>query len=110
MKALLDECLPVLLRHDLSGHLVETVQYRRWKGIRNGRLLARAVSDGFQCVITTDLGMEHSQNLTTLPLIVYLLHSPSNKLRDLQPLVPELLTKMATPPPRPCFVNVGPIP
>ena len=107
MTALLDECLPVLLRHDLAGHAVETVQYRRWKGIRNGRLLARAAGEGFDCVITTDLGMEHSENMTALPLTVYVLHSPSNKLRDIQSLVPELLARMASPPPRPCFVHVG---
>jgi predicted nuclease of predicted toxin-antitoxin system len=107
LKVLLDECLPVLLRHDLPGHAVETVQYRRWKGIRNGRLLATAAGEGFDCVITTDLGMEHSQNPAGLPLIVYVLCSPSNDLHDLQVLVPELLAKMASPPSRPCFVHIG---
>jgi predicted nuclease of predicted toxin-antitoxin system len=80
MKLLLDECLPVELRHHLAGHEVVTVTYRKWKGIRNGRLLGLATADGFDALITTDLGMEHSQSPAALPRAVILLHADSNAI------------------------------
>lgn len=54
MKLLLDENLPLDLRHFLAGHDVFTVAYLGWKGFRNGALLARAFGDGFEAVLTMD--------------------------------------------------------
>jgi predicted nuclease of predicted toxin-antitoxin system len=100
MKLLLDECLPVELRHELGAHEVVTVTYRKWKGIRNGRLLGLAAAEGLDALITTDLGMEHSQSRASLPVSVVLLHAESNSLDDLLPLVPRLLAVLAAMPPR----------
>ena len=106
MKLLLDECLPVQLRPHVPGHDVFTVEYLGWKGIRNGRLLAMAAGDGFDALVTTDLGMEHSQNRAALRLLVMLLHAGSNALDDLLPLVPDLLTALAAAPSQPAFAHV----
>lgn len=100
MKLLLDECLPVELRHELGSHEAVTVTYRRWKGIRNGRLLGLAAAEGFDALITTDLGMEHSQSRASLPVSVALLHAESNSIDDLLPLVTPLLAVLSTLPPR----------
>ena len=98
MKLLLDECLPHPLRLAITGHDVFTIDSMGWKGIKNGRLLALAASAGFEAMITSDLGMEHSQNPRTLPIAIFLLHAPSNAVEDLLPLVPELLATLTTSP------------
>ena len=95
MKLLLDECLPVDLRLFIPGHDVETVEYRGWKGVKNGRLLTIASADGFDALITTDSGIEKQQNPTTLPMAVVILHAQTNDLMDIRPLVPRLLQKLA---------------
>jgi len=95
MKLLLDECLPIDLRFLLPGHDVETVEYRGWKGVKNGKLLAIAAPEGFEAFITSDEGIEHSQNPATLPLAVVILHPQSNDLMDIRPLVPRLLQKLS---------------
>lgn len=91
MKLLLDENLPHDLRHFLPGHEVLTVAYMQWSGVRNGELLNRAASAGFDAMISLDTGLEYEQNLQSLPISIVLLRSPSNRLNDLMPLVPALL-------------------
>ena len=54
MKLLLDEKLPHRLRPLLAGHDVFTVAYMKWAGIENGALLALAVAEGFEALITKD--------------------------------------------------------
>ena len=95
MKLLLDENLPHDLRHFIPGHTVFTTAFMGWAGLRNGELLAAAASQGFDVLITLDSGIEHQQNLTTLPIAVVLLHAPDNKLVTLTPLVPKLLNALS---------------
>ena len=70
------------------------------EGLRNGKLLAQADTAGFEALITTDVNIEHQQNLATLPLAIVILHSPSNDLADLAPLVPRLLIPLSNLSPR----------
>jgi hypothetical protein len=91
MKLLLDECLPIDFRHLILGHDVFTVAFIRWKGIKNGRLLALAGGDSFDALITTDSSIERQQNLSALPTAVVILHSASN---DLDVVVPQLLAAL----------------
>lgn len=53
---LLDEGLPVSLFKALQkfGIEVQTVEFRGWKGLRNGKLVAVAAEAGFQCILTKD--------------------------------------------------------
>lgn len=95
MKLLLDECLPIRLRTHITGHDVYTVSYMGWIGIRNGNLLALAAADGFEAILTTDQGMEHEQNVSALPLAIMILHSNSNAITALTPLVPKVLAALA---------------
>ena len=54
MRILIDECLPTRCRAWFPGHGVETVEFRGWKGVLNGALLARAVEAGFEVLLTAD--------------------------------------------------------
>lgn len=54
MRVLLDEDLNTRLRHAFSDeHRVETVEYRGWKGMKNGALLTVA-SEEFDVFVTMD--------------------------------------------------------
>ena len=90
MKVLLDECVDVALRTQIVGHEVFTVSYMKWKGLRNGQLLAAAVAEGFEVLLTTDRSVPYQQHLATLPIAVVILHAATNDLEDLEPLVPGL--------------------
>ena len=91
MKVLLDENLPHALRREIVGHDVFTVQYLGWSGLKNGMLLARAVAAKFDVFVTIDSGIAHQQNLSTVPIHLIVLVSPSNDMDDLLALVPDLL-------------------
>jgi predicted nuclease of predicted toxin-antitoxin system len=94
MKLLLDENLPHRLRSLLTGHEVYTVAYMKWNGIENGELLELAAKSGFDAMLTKDNGMPYEQNVGSLPCALVVLKAPSNALRDLQPLVPDILTQL----------------
>ena len=64
MKVLLDENLPHLLRNNLGDHVVFTVRYKGWAGLKNGELLKTAEDDGFEVFITGDQTLSYEQNLT----------------------------------------------
>ena len=96
MKILLDENLPVDLRHFLPDHQIESVSSRKWKGLKNGVLLSRAADEGFDVMLSRDAGIEFQQNLKNLPLAVVLLPRNAKKIEDILPLLPSLLTALAS--------------
>jgi predicted nuclease of predicted toxin-antitoxin system len=106
MKVLLDENLPHDLRRSLPGHEVYTVAYMKWAGIENGELLALAAQSGFDVLLTKDVGVGYQQHLVMLPVAVVVLRAKTNKLIDLQPLLPALLTAMSSLEPR-TLITVG---
>jgi len=101
MKVLLDENLPHELRLLLMPmHEVFTVSYLGWSALENGDLLSQAAAKGFEALITKDQGIEHEQNVASLPLSVVVLRAKTNKIDDIRPLVPELLSALVTLKPR----------
>ena len=100
MRLLLDENLPHELRHLLVGHEVFTVAYMGWQGLENGALLARAAEEGFEAVLTMDVGIAYEQSLVRLPVSVLLIRSASNAIDDLKPLLPAILQALDRLPPR----------
>jgi predicted nuclease of predicted toxin-antitoxin system len=94
MKLLLDENLPHQLRHELRGHDVITAAFMGWSGIENGELLTVAAANAFDAIITNDRGIEHEQNLQSLPLAVVVLMARANTLEAIRPLVPNLLAQL----------------
>jgi len=101
MKVLLDENLPHELRLLLMPmHEVFSVSHLGWSSLENGDLLAQAASNGFDALITKDQGIEHEQNMAKLPLAVVVLRARTNKIDDIRPLVPGLLSALASLKPR----------
>ncbi len=90
MRILLDESVPGRLGFRLVGHETMSVQKRGWAGIKNGKLLALAAAE-FDLLITADKGIEYQQNLATLPIAILVILARSNRMTDLEPLVPEIL-------------------
>lgn len=64
MKILLDECVPLQVRHALPNHEVTTAQRMGWGGISNGELIDKAEREGFQVFILADKNLRYQQNLT----------------------------------------------
>lgn len=62
-----------------------------WAGIKDGELL-RLTEREFDVLITVDQNLPFQQNLAVLDLVVLVLQAPSNRLADLQVLVPNILT------------------
>jgi predicted nuclease of predicted toxin-antitoxin system len=96
MRLLLDENLPHQLRHEIPGHVCETVVFMGWAGVSNGELLAEASSEGFDALLTKDGGFEYELNVNDLPIAVVVLHAPSNKIDDIRPLLPSLLQALSS--------------
>ena len=96
MKILFDECIPRRLKRLLPNHSVTTVTEAGWAGIKNGELL-RLAAEKFDVFITVDRNLSFQQNLSTLPIPVLVIHSYSNKLNDLEPFIPQIVTVLNTP-------------
>jgi predicted nuclease of predicted toxin-antitoxin system len=95
MKVFLDECIDWRLSRDLGDHQVMTARRMGWTSIKNGELLALA-SREFDVFVTVDRNLSFQQNLDLLPIAVIVLSAPTNRLSDLQALVPGLLAAMAS--------------
>src|SRR2546421_1980543 len=77
MKLIFDQGTPAPLRKHLPGHAVETAYEKGWSNLKNGELLARAESDGFDALITTDQNLRHQQNLTGRKISIIVLLTTS---------------------------------
>ena len=95
MRVLLDEQLPRRLAREVTGHDVRTVQQQGWAGLTNGELLQRAADAGFEVFLTADQNLQFQQNLARARLGIVVLVAPSNKLKDLLPLVPSALAAIS---------------
>jgi len=99
MRILLDEDLPRRLADLLVGHQVSTVQRSGWSGVKNGQLLALAALQ-FDVLLTMDRNIEFQQNVATLPIAVLIVDAVSNRLKDIEPLVPSILHELGHIPPK----------
>ncbi len=95
MKILLDECIDRRLANDIAGHEVKTVSQMGWAAIKNGELPALAEKD-FDVFVTVDCNLSFQQNLPKYNVAVIVLRAQTNRLRDLSPLVAELLELLPT--------------
>ena len=95
MKLLLDECIDRRFSRDLAEHEVKTVPQMGWSGIKNGELLILAEHE-FDVFITVDRNLSFQQNLPKFNIAVLVLHASSNRLADLKPLAPKILSMLPT--------------
>jgi len=94
MRLLIDECLDERIRHSFLGHDCQTARYAKLAGIKNAELLAAAESLGFEVLVTVDQSIPHQQRLGGRNIAVLILCAPTNRLRDLQPLVGKALSAL----------------
>ena len=66
-----------------------------WSAIKNGELLELA-SKRFDAFVTVDRNLAFQQNVQSLSIAVIVLHAKTNRLADLLPLVPNLLTAIGS--------------
>jgi len=93
VRIFLDECIDWRLSRDISGHDVKTARQMGWTAIKNGELLALA-SAHFDAFVTVDRNLAFQQDVSGLRIAVVVLQAKSNRLGDLRPLMPGLLTKL----------------
>lgn len=94
MRILLDECLPKRLKRDLIGHDARTVPEMGWASKKNGDLLGSA-EDRFDVFLTVDRNLSFQQNMGRFKIAVVVMVGVGNRLADLRPLIPEVLTVLS---------------
>ena len=97
MRILFDECLDRRLAKDIEGHEVVTVPEAGWAGIKNGELLARAQTQ-LDAFVTVDRNLAFQQNIPQFTLAIIVLQAPTNRLKDLRPILPRLQQALLTAP------------
>jgi Domain of unknown function (DUF5615) len=95
VRVLLDECVDWRLSRALTGHEVKSARQMGWSAIKNGELLDLA-SERFDAFVTVDRNLAFQQNERSLSIAVIVLHAKTNRLADLLPLVPNLLTAIGS--------------
>ena len=65
MRILLDECVPLQVRHALPDHEVTTTQRMGWGGLGNGDLLDAEEQAGFEVFVVADKNLRYQQNVST---------------------------------------------
>ena len=94
MRILLDECLPRKLKSHLPGHSVMTVPEMGWAGTKD-RLLLQLAAAEFDALVTVDRAFPRTAGPSTGALIIVQLGAPSNRVADLEPLMPIVLQRLA---------------
>ena len=72
---------------------MDTVSGGGWTGIKNGELLPR-MSGQYDGLVTMDRSIEFQQRISILPFGIVLVRASPNRLQDLKPLVPSILSTL----------------
>jgi hypothetical protein len=78
------------------GHDCQTARYAKLAGISNGDLLSAAERVGFEVIITVDQNFPFQQNLEGRRIALLILCGPTNRLRDLEALIPAALAALVS--------------
>ena len=95
MRLLLDECVQRPLKREFTGHDVHHVVDMGWSSKRNGELLRLMVAAQFEAMLTVDQNLEFQQNVRASGIGVVVALARTNRLKELRPLVPQLLEALA---------------
>lgn len=91
MRVFVDECVNKRLLRHLVGHDVVHATNTPLRGMKNGVLLS-AVAPDYEISLTLDKNIRFQQNLKNFPLTFVIMHSAYNALKDLLPLLPDVLS------------------
>lgn len=94
MRILLDECVDERLRRLFPLQECQTARFVNLAGLKNGDLLEAAEAAGFDVLITVDQNIPDQQDLSGRRIALLILCGPTNRLRDLEPLVPAALAAL----------------
>jgi predicted nuclease of predicted toxin-antitoxin system len=91
MRLLFDEQFPISIIAHFPDFTCQTVHGLGWSGVKNGELLqlAAGVCDVF---VTLDRSLQHQQKVSSLRFGVVLVRCKSNRIADLLPLVPVIVS------------------
>lgn len=95
MRVLLDNCVPKRLAGHLKGHLVQTAVAAGLADLKDGPLLEQ-IAGRFDVLITVDKSLRHQQRMEGRPFGLIVLRARTNRLPDLEPLVPVLLATLVS--------------
>jgi predicted nuclease of predicted toxin-antitoxin system len=96
MKILLDEYLPLDLRHSFPSHDAHTAQWAGFKSKKNGELLLAAERAGYDILLTVDQGISQQQDSADRKLSIVVVRSRTNQIEDLLPFVDAILNALTT--------------
>jgi predicted nuclease of predicted toxin-antitoxin system len=96
MRLLFDECIDERLRLMFLSHNCQTGRFANLAGLKNGHLLEAAEAAGSEVVITVDQNIPDQQNLAGRKFALLILCAPTNRLHDLKPLVPAVLSALSS--------------
>ena len=95
MKLLLDEQLPVKLKHRFpTGFVVSTVKDMKWLGVKDTPLFTYIAGNGFDVFITNDKSVRFQQNTRNLSFSVVDLNYFSNRYDDLLTIIELLVNEL----------------
>lgn len=84
---LLDENLPVALRHELAEFEVVTVQFQGWAGKQNGELIS-LIDGRFDVFITGDKNLRYQQRIEARQIAI--IELPFTRLQALDPYLEQI--------------------
>lgn len=90
--------MPKALKSLIVGHEVWTAREARLHDVPD-KLLLDAAENRFDVLVTLDRSLRHQQALSKRSIAVAVLVAKSSRLRDLLPVVPELLRVISLPQP-----------
>ena len=96
MRILIDECLNWRLGRALTGHYAVAAQKLGWSGIKNGKLLALAVENGFEVFLTGDRNLTFQQNATEFSIAIVVLEAGGIQLHHTLPLMTKVVALLPT--------------
>ena len=99
MRLLTGECISERVRLLFRGHDCQTARFAEFTGLTNGQFLDAAEAAGFEVLVTAGQGIPEQQNMVGRRISVLILRVPTNRLRDLEAIVPAALQ-----PPQPTFL------
>lgn len=94
MRILIDECIDERIRNSFPGHDCQTARYAGLAGLTNGELLTAAEKARFHVFLTVDQSIEYQQSLTGRSIAIIIVHTKSNRLKDLLSHVPVCLAQI----------------
>jgi hypothetical protein len=96
MRLLIDECVDERLRFLFPGHECQTARFANMAGLKNRVLLEAAETAGFDVLLTADQKIPDQQNLAGRRISLVKLCGITNRLQDLERLVPAALSALSS--------------